>query len=74
MRHARNADAGRLRDLSFYIGQLTVMITEDNLTGPDAATVPKRHIARYLPEKKGIIAADPMWNVPFRVCASFFFS
>jgi hypothetical protein len=69
MRHARNFDAGLPHDFAFYIRHLTGMIARGDLTDPDEATVPKWHIVRYLPKKKEIIAADPIWNVPFHVCA-----
>ena len=70
MRHARDADDGLSHEFTFYIRQLTGMIPGGDLTDPDAATVPKWHIIRYLPKKKEIIAADPIWNVPFHVCAN----
>ena len=41
------------------------MIPGSDLIDPDAATVPKWHTIRHLPEKKGVIAADPIWHVPF---------
>ena len=69
MRHARDAGAGGLRDLAFYIKRLTGMIPGSDSTNPDVATGPKWHTVRHLPEKKGIIAADPIWNIPFHVCA-----
>ena len=46
------------------------MIAGGDLTDPDEATVPKWHIVRHLPEMKEIIATDPIWNVPFHVCAN----
>jgi len=45
------------------------MIPGSDSTNPDVATGPKWHTIRHLSEKKGIIAADPIWNVPFHVCA-----
>jgi hypothetical protein len=41
------------------------MIPGSDWTNPDAANVPKWHTVRHLPDNKGIIAADPNWNVPF---------
>ena len=64
-----NADAGLPHDFAFYIRHLTGIITGSDLTDPDAATIPKWHTARHLTEKKGIIAADPIWDVPFHACA-----
>jgi hypothetical protein len=68
MRHARDADARWHHDISFYIRYLTGMIPDGDLTDPDAATVPNWHTTRHLSEKKGIFAADPIWNVRFHAC------